>query len=577
MSARALSFLAARSARNRVTSVVTQMRSPRYALTVLAGVSYVALVIGDPSHWNRHHSPFASSGLIQTLAPLGVALLVAWWWIRGGYQRAIAFAPAEVDFLFPAPVRRRTLIVFKMLRVQPGIIFTAAFILFVFPWTMALWWPLAFLSLWLVLTALNWHQLAASLVRANVAEHTGTSAAARRSMLPLLIAVLALAALLSGLVPDLFALRGATSVHEVMTRLIAALHRPAPRVVLYPFRLLLAPVLALDVTAWLHALPGLLVILALHFAWVIRSDAAFEEAAAEGGRKRAEMLANRKKGLARYRRPATKPATRPLFELNATGWPGAAMLWKSMLEFTRGFRPRVVIGMAAAIGVLLVMLLYSTHGGSSGADTAAGLLAGVLAITTLMAPIGLRNDLRGDLRHIELLRTFPIRGRDLVAGEISGATLSVAMIQAVLLIVALVFAMRGSVGATHRGLIALAAVLGLPLLVTITAGQCTILNAMALIVPAWVRTTADVGIEATGQRLLVMAGSIVLLLLALVPAALLGGVAFAIAAGLAGTRIAGIAAGVVLCAALWGEIVGAWFWLGHLYDRLDPVEVGIIA
>ena len=573
MSTHALGFLLARSARNRVVAATTRLRSPRYALGALVGAAYVVLVFGHPAHSHHPRPGLDPSSHWVTLAPLALAALVAWWWIRGGFESALAFAPAEADFLFPAPVRRRTLIAYKLLRAQPGLVFTAAFFFIVFPVTIPLAWPLAFVSIWLIVTALQWHQLAASLVRADLAEH---AASARRSALPVTILLVALAALLTGLVSVLPALRAASSIDQMLALVTMALQQPGPKVVLYPFRLLLAPVLAPDTASWLRALPAVLALLALHFVWVIRSDSAFEEAAAEAGRKRAEMRANRRKGLALHR-PAMKRVARPWFDLRPTGRPGTALVWKNVVGFTRELRPAFMSVALAAIGIVYALVAAGTHSLRSGADIAAGVLGALLVMTAVMSPIGLRYDLRGDLRHMELLRTYPIRGRELVTGEIVGATVSLALMQAVLLIVALLFAAAGTLGRVHPGLVALAALLGLPIIVTVTAIQCTIQNALALLFPAWVRDTEEMGIQVMGQRLLSMLGSMFLLTLLIVPAIIVGAIAFAAAAALWGTVAAAIAAGVIACATLVGEIAGVMVWLGRVYDRLDPVEAGLLA
>lgn len=573
MSAAALGFLLGRSTRNRFVAAMSRLRSPRYAVGAVVGVGYFVLVFGP--RMSRHHAraPLMPSSPLVTLAPLALAALVAWWWFRGGFQSVLAFTPAEVEFLFPAPLRRRTLILYKLLRAQLGIVLTSVLILLILPVTLPLAWPFTLVALVLVLTVLHWHQLGASLVRADLAEHA--TAAARRGTLPLVIFAAALIALLSGLLPELPAMRASADLHEMIAHLGVAMQQPGPAVVLYPFRLLIAPVAALDIAAWLRALPAILVLLALHGIWVIRSDSAFEEAAAEAGRKRAERLANRRRGLT-IRRPESKPASRAWFDLQPTGRRGTAIVWKNVIVFTREFRPATLALALLAIAVVYVLALVNTHSLRSGADTAAGVLAAFLLMSTVMSPIGLRNDLRGDLRRMELLRTYPLTGRELVTGEIAGATLSLALMQAPLLLLVIASALLGSLGSTHAGLIVLAAALGMPILVTATGIQYTIQNAIALFFPAWVRDTVPTGIDGMGQRILMMIGSIVLLMLLLIPALVIGGLAFLAADVLAGLTAGIVAAGVLAVITLWGELAGAMVWLGRTYDRLDPVEAGLL-
>ena len=55
---------------------------------------------------------------------LALFVIVLLAWIIPHERAALTFTEAEVAFLFPAPVTRRTLIHFKLLRSQLGIFFT---------------------------------------------------------------------------------------------------------------------------------------------------------------------------------------------------------------------------------------------------------------------------------------------------------------------------------------------------------------------------------------------------------------------------------------------------------------------
>jgi hypothetical protein len=49
-------------------------------------------------------------------------LSAARWWLFGADRGTLAFAPAEVQFLFPAPVSRRALVHAKLVRTQLAIL-----------------------------------------------------------------------------------------------------------------------------------------------------------------------------------------------------------------------------------------------------------------------------------------------------------------------------------------------------------------------------------------------------------------------------------------------------------------------
>src|SRR5206468_10455815 len=120
---------------------------------------------------------------------------------------------------------------------------------------------------------------------------------------------------------------------------------PAP-VLLYPFRLVVRPCLASSAHAFLlAAIPALLIML-LHYAWVIRSNVAFEEASVEASRKIAEKVASVRAGnwQAAGRKPKSRRAP---FTLRPIGSPPVAILWKNLIHAGQGFTPRLWIVLVA--------------------------------------------------------------------------------------------------------------------------------------------------------------------------------------------------------------------------------------
>ena len=104
----AYAYLVTRSLRNRLTRQVARLRSPRYLLALLLGLTYLSLIVGQ-----QHSSPTPPSSetsrWAELLLSVGVMLAVAWAWVIGSERRALAFSPAEVTFLFAGPVPRREL------------------------------------------------------------------------------------------------------------------------------------------------------------------------------------------------------------------------------------------------------------------------------------------------------------------------------------------------------------------------------------------------------------------------------------------------------------------------------------
>ena len=96
--------------------------------------------------------------------------------------------------------------------------------------------------------------------------------------------------------------------------------------------------------------------------------------------------------------------------------------------------------------------------------------------------------------------------------------------------------------------------------------------AATLYFPAWMGTGAQRGggIEAMGQRLIFFAGYVVVLIVALLPAAMVGVVPFFLMQWLTGSLpMAVLAAGATASAVLVGEFALVIWWLGRRYEQFD--------
>jgi hypothetical protein len=96
-------------------------------------------------------------------------------------------------------------------------------------------------------------------------------------------------------------------------------------------------------------------------------------------------------------------------------------------------------------------------------------------------------------------------------------------------------------------------------------------NAAALAFPAWFQSAkgGGQGIEATGQRLIFMLGQLLVLLVALIPAAALFAGVFFLAKILLATAIAILLASIAAAIVLGAEAAFGVMLLGWLFDRFD--------
>src|SRR5690606_1671410 len=114
------------------------------------------------------------------------------------------------------------------------------------------------------------------------------------------------------------------------------------RIALWPARIAVAPVYAETAAAWLQAIVPALLLLAAHLLWVVRADAAFEEAAVSAAAWRASRVRDRASGGATDPRSLARRISARL-PLAPIGRPAVALLWKNTLAAARAERLAIPI------------------------------------------------------------------------------------------------------------------------------------------------------------------------------------------------------------------------------------------
>jgi hypothetical protein len=563
----AFAYLLTRSLGNRLRRQARRLRQPRYFVALALGIAYLWLVLIQ----QRPTSPAAGAGRsewVELGGAIGLVVAVAWGWIFAIERRVLAFSPAEVTFLFSAPVTRRQLIHFKLLRSQLVVLFNT------FLWTLLLsrerfgasgW--LRALSLWVLLTTLALHRLGASFVLSTLAQHG--RAGARRRVVSLTVLLAVLAAIGWTALDARLQLTAAwhEGLESFLRAIVDALRGPVPSALLAPFRLMMAPLAAPTASAWLAAIGPALAILVAHYVWVVRSDAAYEEAAVEEALRRARRAETRSRTRRR-----SDPRAAPFYRLPAVGSPAGAILWKNLTAVARTGRPRAIALVLAAVGVLLGALSFRAGGHLAEiVGWFAALWAGFLLV---VGPQWVRSDLRGDLPKLDLLRTYPLPGRSIVAAEVGASTLVLTALQLGVLTVAYLAFLgnRAMVPALpERTAILAGAVLLLP---AVNLLGMLIQNGAAVLFPAWVQlgTNRPGGVEALGQNLLAIIANLLVLSAALiVPAAAAAGLVWVLRPALGSWALGPAAMAALLLIA--AEAMLTVRWLGVVFERTDPAAV----
>lgn len=566
-------YLTVTSARNRFVRQVKRLRSPRYVLALLLALGYFWLVLIHPaSSASAPGHALVGEGM-ELAAALALVALATYWWIVGSDQGALAFAPAEVQFLFPAPVTRRQLVQFKLVRAQVLILFN------ILIWSLLLrrgggegvmtW--LRPISLWVLFSTFQLHRLGATLARTSVAEHGG--AGMRRSGIAAALMLTILGAIVWGFARA-WPAGGVTGLEDALQLVERAAAQPAASWALLPFRAVVAPAFATDVATWLGAIGVATAVMLAHFVWVVRADTAFEDAALEASAERAARVAAWRGGgrMARRKPNTTSAVARWRLPLAASGEPAVAILWKNMYAVLRGDRFGRQLFFFAAIVLVICVFAYLEPARASG--FLIGIVAAWGSMLVLLGPLWLRNDLRGDLPRLELLRTYPVPASRLVAAEMASSALVLTLLELALGVSVFVALLRSpdvTLSLPDRVAVLVAGALALPALNLLSAG---LHNGAALLFPGWLALGGGrrAGIEAMGQTYLTMIVSLLLLGLLLVFPALVGAITgFALQGtyGLWSLPPAVIAGSAVAA----GELALILRWLGRQFERTEPADV----
>lgn len=573
----ALIFLQFHSIKNRLRMRIQRLRQPKYLFGAIVGGAYFYFYFGRHFFGSRPNATGASSFFstdafppLELLAAFALFIIVLSAWIFPHSRAALSFTEAEVAFLFPAPISRRTLIHFKLLKSQIGILSTVLFFMLLSrrfcagsnAFFHAAGW-------WVILSMLNLHFLGSSFARTMLLER-GISNWMRRTIVLGVVAILVSIAFLwikNSLPPFQFSANtDFTDIVRYVGQVLAS--GPIPYL-LVPFQIVVQPFFASDAKQFFLALLPALLLLALHYIWVIRSNVAFEEASVERSKQLAEKVAAVRSSNWHTAQKPTKKKRAP-FELQPLGFRPIALLWKNLIGAGQIFSGRVFLRF---LPIIVFIVIFAANSKSSGLWASIGFLSMMLLVmSVLVGPQMLRSDFRQDLPAVDLLKTFPLRGWQIVLGELLAPIVILSIVQWLLLILAL-----GSTSGIPGGnAFSFSARIAIGFGVAMIAPALNFIsllipNAAVLLFPSWFQTGKDApaGIEATGQRLIFVFGQVLVMALALAAPAGIFALIFFLGKNFLGAMavipIAAIVATVIL--AVEGSI--GLMLLGKFFERFD--------
>jgi ABC-2 type transport system permease protein len=590
---RALLYLRLTSLKNWFIARAKRLRQPKYLLSAAVGCAYFYFFFFRPiGQGVRHPANRMATAQAREALELANAALPADWlpavtafgalalltfmtlmWVVPAQRAALGFSEAEIAFLFPAPITRRALVHFRLVSSQlRSLIGAAVMMLFSNRWsiiggnalTHAIGW-------WFIFSALNLHFSGANFTLTRLAD-LGLGAWRRRALALAVIVAVIVASLVrlpaNGRLP---ALSNELDLRPVTSWAIAVTNTAPLSWLLWPLKLLLGPFLALGGREFLVALGPALAVVTLHYLWVVRTAVAFEDASVDYAQKRGARLAAWRAGERRLGSAPTRARPAP-FRLAGVGRPELAFLWKNLLSTWQYFNLRVLLVTAAVIVGTCIWL--NTHPSWRGLLPGLGWPALMFgAYTLIVGPQFARQDIRSDLGHADILKTYPLAGWQIVLGEILAP---VAILTGILWLTLLTMGLslqpispRVEWLTPQLRIVASAGLAALvPPLVTL---QLLVPNAAALLFPGWFHfsRTRGGGPEVIGQRMIFFFAQLLTMGVALVPPIGVAALLIFILQTFVGATFAVSVAALLVFVVLLGEVwCGVWL-LGQRFETLD--------
>ena len=558
------------SAKNRVLRRLQRLREPRYLVGAIVGTAYLGFAIfgrmlGRASAARRGRQmptallPPAFAALGPAIGGFALMVLAVGTWLLPSATGLLSFSSAEKEMLFTAPLTRRQLLLYRLIRSQWSVLFGAVIFAIAYPSATSGARIRGLATVWLALMACNLFMTGVTLTRARA---TIAGAARRLVLLPQSLTFLAFLVVAAGL---LTAVRRAPieTARQAFDMFAAAVGSGAARVALFPFAALVRPLFAESLTAFIPQYAVAVLIYAVLVGWVLQLDAGLDVVS--------ETTGDRIDTPRPFRKPTYRERA-PAWTLALQGRPEGAFVWKAAQQTFRRVDRGLIIRLALLLawGMFVVTIIGRTRGI---AQALAGFAAFAAVFATVMGPQIVRSDLRQDLANLDVLQTWPVRPAAVVRGEILWPAIVVTAVAWFLGVIALSMSasLFSRTGLQLRMAFGIAALILAPALVL---SQCTIHNATALLFPGWIPADGQRprGVDALGQRLILLGATWLVLIISLLPGAIAGGILWLAFRRFIGAWIL-IPSALVATLFVLVEVLMATEALGPAYESLDISSV----
>ena len=577
----ALWFLQSRSLVNQLRVRFKRLKQPKYMIGAVVGIGYFAMsalpAIFGVFRTGTHHGTPSIPGFWQGVRGMGILFWMTLNWVIPSSGVALQYTETELAFLLPSPIGRRTLIQYKILKSLLPLLF-ASFIFTVFRFGSGSA-PL-FVRLfgwWIVLIMLHLHAIAASFTMTRLFDR-GVTPWWRRLLVLTMVAGLVGGSLwwLGRTTPGLDLTP--SNFREEPARWLAALTATPPLSwILTPVNWAIAPRFSPTFGEFITRLPAAILVLGLHYLWVIQTEVSFEEASLAAAKRRSDLISAVRQGQHPLRAGKKRKISSP-FRLSPVGFPPIAILWKNLISAGSGFSFRLFGIMALSMGIASFGIISGMSAGPH-----SGLIYGVFTIALMalgaslvVGPQMTRFDFRQDLQAVDLVKLYPLPGWQVVLGEMLAPVVILTCIQWLLLIL-----LGGlSLGSQITEGFQIHLNVGERLLIVSCIGllipgfnfiSLIVPNALTLLFPAWVQVGKEgpMGLEVMGQRMIVTFGGMIILAVSLIPVSAVCALIVWGSTILLTWHVGVIVATLVGVGLLMAETAAAIFFLGKVFDKLD--------
>ena len=376
------------------------LKSPKGAALTVLGVSMFALWLG-PSLYTRSYMGRTDPETVRMFAPLATFMWCALSLFMGSTDRALYYAPAEVNFLFGGPFTRRSVLIFKLLTTLNGTLISAA-IFSLFMWRYATNWLASFLAVFTAVWLIQLFTLMIAMAGLLIKEKAFSLGRKFAFALVLII----LAAGLYASKPE----GGAEDIMDYASRLREWL---PVKILLLPFEpvgYIFTATSYLELLGWAGA--AFVVNLAM-VGVIIGLDAEYRDTAVSVSQRVYTRAARVRRGG--FVGTSKTTANRRLPSFPHLGGAGP-LVWRQLTTALRSSRAMLFMLFIMACASLPVLIMTLRKGAD--AEFAGWALAPGLFWVTLILVAMLRFDYRGDIDNMENLKALPISPVALSFGQI---------------------------------------------------------------------------------------------------------------------------------------------------------------